>query len=247
MAEAGCAWLGLGPAPALPRPAAWTASGSRGWEVAGARGLLRCGPLRFRPGQADLLHFELWDGDRPLLADGGTGAYNPPPGAAWWLDYFPSQAAHNSLQLDGQEPMPRLGRFLFGGWPRLAPLPGGAMATDRHGRRHRRQVEAAGRCWRVTDRAEGDFARATLRWRLGPGDWTLRDDGVAGPALIRITADAPLALRLERGWHSPAYGRVEPCRVLVAEAAAPPGRLVTRILLPPFAGTPGDRCRSTSC
>ncbi|WP_235035420.1 heparinase II/III-family protein [Roseomonas sp. 18066] len=245
--DPGCDWLGLGPAPALPRPAAWTAAGSRGWEVAGARALLRAGPLRFRPGQADLLHLELWDGDRPLLTDGGTGAYNPPQGSRWWLDYFPSQAAHNAIQFDAQEPMPRLGRFLFGAWPRVAPLPQGAMATDRFGRTHRRQIRVEGRHWLVTDLVEGTFERAVLRWRLGPGEWEMRPDGVAGPARLRISADAPLTLRLERGWHSPAYGQVLPCRVLAAEAEAPLRCLVTRILLPPFDDATEGPCRSTSC
>ncbi|WP_419898334.1 heparinase II/III-family protein [Roseomonas sp. USHLN139] len=246
-AEPGCAWLGLGPAPPLPRAASWTATGSRGWAVAGARALLRTGPLRFRPGQADLLHCEFWDGDTPLLTDAGTGAYNPPPGARWWLDYFPAQAAHNTIQFDGQEPMPRLGRFLFGAWPRVSALPQGAMVTDRFGRRHRRQICAEGRHWLVTDLVEGEFARAVLRWRLGPGDWALQADGVAGPARLRITADAPLTLRLERGWESPAYGQVRPCRVLAAEAEAPLRCLLTRILLPPLAAAPEAPCRSTSC
>src|SRR5690606_6947636 len=103
-ADPGCLWLGLPNAAAAPRPAYWQASGTVGWEVAGARALLRTGPLRFRPGQADLMHLELWDGAMPILTDAGTGAYNPAPTHRWWLDYFPSAAAHNTITFDGQEP-----------------------------------------------------------------------------------------------------------------------------------------------
>ncbi|HWX47898.1 MAG TPA: heparinase II/III-family protein [Roseomonas sp.] len=230
--EPGCLWLDLPDLPPAPRPAAWVASGTRGWEVAGARALLRTGPLRFRPGQADLLHFELWDGSRPVLTDAGTGAYNPPAAQAWWLDYFPTARAHNTILFDEREPMPRLSRFLLARWPRLRPLPQGAALRDANGNHHRREVTQEGRTWTVTDTVGGRFRHLALRWRLGPGDWRLTPDGVEGPARLRLEADASLALALESGWESPAYGQVRPCPVLVARAAAPVSRIVTRVLLP---------------
>ncbi|MCQ4162756.1 heparinase II/III family protein, partial [Roseomonas sp. GC11] len=233
--EAGCLWLGLPEAAALPRPAAWKASGSRGWEAEGVRALMRTGPLRFRPGQSDLLHLELWDGDRPVLADAGTGAYNPPPGQGWWLEYFASAQAHNTLLFDDAEPMPRLGRFLFGEWPATWSLPQGAGLRDGRGNRHERRLRAEGRgCWLVIDEVAGPFRWVTLRWRLGPGAWRLTADGVLGPARISLAADAPLRLRLEEGWESPAYGEARPCPVLVATAEAPVSCLTTTLRLPPL-------------
>lgn len=64
--------------------------------------MLRTGAphLRFRPGQADLLHFELWDGSRALLSDGGTGAYNPDASNAWWHGHFTGTPAHNTVVFD---------------------------------------------------------------------------------------------------------------------------------------------------
>jgi hypothetical protein len=229
--DPGCAWLALPPAPPEPPPPRWRAAGSMGWQASGARALLRTGPLRFRPGQADLLHFELWDGDTPVLADAGTGAYNPPPEHRWWLDHFPAAAAHNTILFDDQEPMPRAGRFLLARWPRLRALPDGAALRDARRYRHARQVAARGRAWTVTDHVGGGFATLALRWRLGPGDWALAPGGVAGPARIAIAADAPLEIALEQGWESPAYGEVRPCHILVARAAAPVRRIVTRIEL----------------
>ncbi|WP_241665372.1 heparinase II/III family protein [Teichococcus oryzae] len=231
-AEPGCLWLGLPAAPAMPRPAAWRASGSMGWESAGARALLRAGPLRFRPGQADLLHFELWDGSRPILADGGTGAYNPAAAERWWLDYFPAAAAHNTITFDGREPMPRLSRFLLARWPRLWAVAGGAALRDMHGNGHRRAIRAEGRVWTVEDEVSGRFHRLELRWRLGPGAWRLEPDGASGAARLRLEADAPFLLALEQGWESPAYGVVRPCSVLVARIAAPVRQLRTTVMLP---------------
>jgi hypothetical protein len=232
VAEPGCAWLDLPEAPLAGHPSAWRAAGSMGWQAGGARALLRTGPLRFRPGQADLLHFELWDGATAVLTDAGTGAYNPAPADRWWLDYFPSAAAHNTITFDGLEPMPRAGRFLHARWPRLRALPDGAALRDANGHRHARRIAAEGRSWRVRDEVGGRFSTLALRWRLGPGDWRLAPGGATGPAAITLRADAPLVLELEPGWESPAYGSVRPCTVLVARAAAPVRWIETRIGLP---------------
>ncbi|MFD1108381.1 heparinase II/III-family protein [Pseudoroseomonas ludipueritiae] len=219
--EPGCGWLALPAAPGFTPPTFWRAAGSMGWRRDGAHALLRTGPLRFRPGQADLLHFELWDGATPVLTDAGTGAYNPAPADRWWLAYFSSAAAHNTITFDEREPMPRAGRFLHARWPRLTPLPDGAALRDAHGHRHARRVSAEGRLWRVRDEVGGGFSTMALRWRLGPGAWRATPDGATGPARISITGDAPLTLRLEEGWESPAYGKARRCTLLVARAAAP--------------------------
>lgn len=227
--DPGCAWLSLPPAPPAPSPPRWRAAGSMGWEEAGARALLRTGPLRFRPGQADLLHFELWDGEAPILIDAGTGAYNPPSADRWWLDYFPSATAHNTITFDGREPMPRASRFLHARWPRLSPLPDGAALRTAHGYVHRRRVMPEGRLWRVEDEVAGPFTSLAIRWRLGPGAWRATAEGAEGPASLSIQADAPFTMTLEQGWESPAYGEVRPCTVLVAHAVAPIRRIETRI------------------
>ncbi|MBX9698669.1 MAG: heparinase II/III-family protein, partial [Acetobacteraceae bacterium] len=105
---------------------------------------------------------------------------------------------------------------------------------DCSGNRHERRVLAAGRCWTVEDRLAGPFRQVALRWRLCPGAWRLTDDGVAGPAAtLRVTADAPLSLRLAEGWESPAYGALRAVPVLVVTAAAPVSRIVTAVMLPP--------------
>jgi len=211
----------------------WCAEGLRGWSAAGARAVLRIGPVRFRPAHADLLHLDLWDGPHPILRDGGTGAYNPAPADRWWLDHLPGTAAHNTVAFDGQDQMPRAGRFLFARWPRTRTLPEGAAVTDHAGRMHERRITADGRHWRVEDGLGGPFREAVLRWRLGPGVWVALPDGAAGPrARLRLSADAPCTIAIEPGHASPAYGRVEPAAILTLRARAPVRRLVTEIMLP---------------
>ncbi len=236
--DAGCAWMGLGAgAPGgFIKAGRWRAAGLEGWAsqgtANGARALLRVGPLRFRPGQADLLHFELWDGPRALLRDGGTGAYNSGPERDWWWAVLAGIAGHNSISFDDAEPMPRLGRFLLARWPAAGPLPDGGWLRDARGMRHARQVAVQGREWRVADQVGGPFRHLALRWRLPPGAWALAGASLSGPGMrLRLEADAPLAVTLEQGWESLAYGGVTPCPVLVARASAPVSRLLTIVAL----------------
>jgi hypothetical protein len=228
--DPGCAWLGLPPPAArLPRGGPWRSAGWMGEEAGGLRVLLRSGAgLPFRPAQCDLLHLDLWADGAPLLMDGGTGAYNPAPGDAWWMEALWGTAAHNTIQFDGEEQMPRLGRFLLAAWPRCEALPAGARLTDSRGRVQERRLRLIGRSLVVEDTVRGPFADLALRWRLSPGPWRAVPRGAEGPrGRIRIEADAPLRLRLAPGWHSPAYGVVEPAEVIEARAAAPVSRLVT--------------------
>lgn len=252
--DPGCAWLGLTVpegGPAFDRPAAWAGGGllgrapgdGRAWAVLrtglpGAAGQRR----RFRPPQADLLHVDLWDGPLNLLRDGGTGAYNPPPGHGWWLTHLGGTAGHNTIEFDGADQMPRVSRFLFARWPRLRALPtgDGALLRDHRGNSHARRVMAeeaggaTGRLWRVEDRVAGPFRDLVLRWRLAPDPaWRSTADGAESPAgRLSIAADAPLSLSLVGGWESPAYGRVVSVPVLEARAAAPVSRITTTIALP---------------
>jgi len=232
--DPGSAWLGLPPPPRLlPRGGAWRSAGWMGEERDGLRVLLRTGaPLRFRPAQCDLLHLDLTADGAPLLTDAGTGAYNPPPGCGWWAEALAGTAAHNTVQFDGEEQMPRVSRFLLARWPRCEAVPGGARLTDRRGRVHERRFALSPRRLVVEDRLAGPFARAVLRWRLAPGPWRRTAEGVEAPrAHLSVTADAPCRLSLVSGWESPAYGEVRPAPVLEAAAAAPLSRFRTVVEL----------------
>lgn len=228
-ADAGCAALGLAlPAAVLAAEADWEAGGLLGRRFGRFRAILRVGPLRFRPGHADLLHLDLWREGENLLRDGGTGAYNPADPA--WLPYFQGAAAHNTISFDGEDQMPRLGPFLFHHWPETGALPEGGWWRDHRGRRHARVLRAApgGLC--VEDALSGPFEAAVLRWRLAPGDWRLTGDGVTGAGLsLRVTADGPLALRLVEGMESLAYGRTSSLPVLEGRMPGTNSRVTTLI------------------
>lgn len=213
--DAGCRLMSLSDAPRLlARPALWRAAGWAGWEGDGLQAVLRAGPLRFRPGQADLLHLDLCADGLPILCDPGCPTYNPPPGAPW-AGWFERALAHNTLAFDpdgpwGGDSMPRIGRFLYARWPRLQPLPEGAVLVDARGNRHERRVWREGRRLRVEDRFFGPFREARLSWQLAGAGWRLTAEGAESPrARLHLRAAAPLFPRLEPGWRAAGQGRVE--------------------------------------
>ena len=139
--------------------------------------VLRYPRFRFRPAQADALHVDLWRDGRNLLRDAGTYSYNA---NLETLAAFAGTAGHNTVQFDGRDQMPRLGRFLFGEWLKTdkisfagGPTPTAAASyTDWRGARHVREITLLTDRLIIRDRLEGNFGSATLRWRLAPGAWS---------------------------------------------------------------------------
>jgi hypothetical protein len=177
------AWLGLPEATALMTnryPSAWRIERMGEWAS------LRARRYASRPAHADQLHVDLWFQGRNILMDAGTYAYNLQPP---WDNGLACAAAHNSLVLDGGEPMRRAGRFLWLGWDQAdwdpaANLPNQRLSAWRDGYkrlgfRHRRSLEwlTPGQ-WQVIDellalRPVRGAHQALLHWLLPDGEWRL--------------------------------------------------------------------------
>lgn len=192
---------------------------------------------RFRPSHADPLHVDLWIDGRNILRGPGSYRYHAEPE---WLDYFPGVAAHNTVQFDGLDAMPRVGRFLFGDWLRLADGPvleEGAdrqdfVAAYRHasGARHERKVSLRIGELEVCDTIAGFRKRAVVRWRLMPGAWRVNAQGVSLDRLrLTVQSDGePPGIRLVEGWEARCYGEKDRLPVLEIEMTRP-GRVTTRV------------------
>lgn len=204
---------------------------------AGSFVLFRYPRFRFRPGHADALHVDLWLGNRNILRDGGSFSYNTQEP---WQSYFPGVKAHNTVQFDEREPMPRISRFLFGEWLKTSsfePLEstGGIQSVmagyrDYLGASHKRRLILCTERLQIEDTVSGFSQKAVLRWRLQPGDWKLVGNAVTlGGIRIELDADVPLKrLQLVEGWESRYYGQKTPLRVLEVEVDQA-CRLVTEI------------------
>lgn len=203
-------------------------------------GVVRFARFRFRPSHADCLHFDLWHRGQNILRDGGTFSYNTEPR---WLEYFSGTESHNTVQFDGRNQMPRIGRFLFGKWLRMDECSGirqegsslswSGAYTDGQGAGHRRTVSVSGNTWRVIDEIGGFRDKAVLRWRLIPAKWTIFGNTCESAlARLRISTTAPLQrLELTVGWESLYYQQKTELPVLEIEVGPGNWTIETEISL----------------
>lgn len=141
--DEGLLWLGglsalEVPLSDLPR-SSWQAPLTGYYTIRGQQSWLfiRCAKLAFRPGQADMLHLDLWWRGQNIAIDAGTFSYNAP--APWNNNPLAATRYHNTLTIDGQEQMRRAGRFLWLPWiqGQLEPCPANAQWSGSHnGYRH---------------------------------------------------------------------------------------------------------------
>ncbi len=158
---------------------------------------LRLADFRDRPSHADLLHMDLWHGGNNLALDAGTYLYNA---SHPWDNALTRTQVHNTVLVDEQEQMRRVGRFLYLDWAntqvvsceqatdgRLQKLAAQHAGYARLGVIHRRtlSVQEAGD-WLVEDylfeksgglKSEDVQHTFCLQWLLPDYPWWLENRG----------------------------------------------------------------------
>ena len=226
-------WLGVAlPDRAAEAPASqyFDDGGDAVLRRADALALVRYPRFQFRPSHADPLHLDLWVAGENLLRDAGTFSYAAP---ADELAAFAGVRGHSTVQFDDREPMPRIGRFLFGDWLQTdevtPPAETAAAVTfqaayrDRTGARHSRGVKIEAGRLVVTDAIGGFGHRAVIRWRLRPGSWRADGPGVTdGSHQVTVAAEQRIVrLAMVEGWESRFYLQKTVAPVLEVEVAQP--------------------------
>jgi len=151
-------------------------------------GTLRAMHYRSRPAHCDQLHVDLWFQGENVLRDAGTYAYSL---SAPWDNSLVHNRFHNTITIDGEDPMLHAGRFLWLKWDQArwvqeeCHLP--KVLTAEHngyhriGISHRRRLEwlEPGQ-WEVTDWVSSlknsKEHRLTLQWLIMEGEWTVEED-----------------------------------------------------------------------
>lgn len=259
------AWL-LGPdaldarvAPGSRRSVSFSETGFhvlRSDKDEGTFAAFRCGTIRDRFSQIDMLHVDLiWKGLN-VLADGGSFLYNGP---REWHDYFMRTASHNTVTVDGHDQMKHARKFKCLYWTEAMLL-----AFERRGSftvaagEHYGFRRLEGRCVHrramalhddgigvVVDTVTGEGThRARLHWLMGafPHEVDLetsrvRLDTPSGPFELAVLGpglgpgDLDVVVGAEhppRGWLSRYYGEKIPVASVAVESAATlPLRFVT--------------------
>lgn len=185
---------------------------------------------RFRPGHADPLHLDLWCHGVNLLRDGGSYSYAAEDDLR---HYFKGIASHNTVQFDDREPMPRLGRFLYGNWIEAEGVTGpwdeqdGSVHwrgeyRDAWGAFHHRSVSFDSGRLKVTDQLGGFEQKAVLRWRLAPElSWQPVVNGCTSEmATLVVQSDVSIVrCDMVEGWESRYYLERTPLAVLEVEVS----------------------------
>lgn len=200
---------------------------------------VRCATYRDRPGQADMLHVDLWWRGQNVALDPGTYSYNAP---APWNNSLAHSAFHNTVTVDGLDQMDRVGKFLWLPWVKSRVICFDHSRTrdfihwegehDGYMRlknpvSHRRAIlQLPDEKWVILDKLQSTgMHRYRLHWLLmdAPCEWdrergllTLFVDG--GPFFVHLGVSAKeweaSLVRADsstaRGWHSPCYNYREP-------------------------------------
>ena len=136
----------------------------------------------FRPSHADALHMDLWIEDLNIFRDTGSFSYNTDE---YWQTYFTDTKAHNTIEFDGRNQMPKLSRFLFGQWLKTSyfsqietfkdSISWSAEYRDNYGASHSRQITVFARKVIIEDTIEGVIEYAILRFHLAPLNWIMNN------------------------------------------------------------------------
>jgi hypothetical protein len=167
-----------------------------------------------RPAHADQLHLDLWWHGENLAQDAGTYLYNSQPP---WDNSLASAFVHNTVVVDNQDFMQRVGRFLYLDWAQARLLSSyQSQACDcesytaRHngyrkmGIIHSREVTAhPDGHWEIIDRLKGRSIHphhARLHWLLPDWDFIVSESSKNSSSGYEIKIKSPYGwVRLNMG------------------------------------------------
>ena len=183
---------------------------------------------KFRPMQSDLLHLDLWWRGKNILLDGGSYSYNCPDPL---MLYFSGCKGHNVADIDEQEPMPRISKFLQGNWIQMEHRTevenkygkvywSGKFRND-SGSGHQREICLSDQTLEVLDTVTDARESIVLRWRLQACQWQLEGNTLDSQDFqIKIHSDEDVEISLTEGWVSLYYQNKSKIPVLEIKAMA---------------------------
>ena len=208
-------------------------------RVNNAMAMFRYPNFKYRPSQSDALHLDLWIAGDNVFPDAGSYSYNSNPDLSW---YFSGTAGHNTVQFDDRDQMPKLSRFLFGGWLKTDFVSSifhekdaicmSASYSDFKKAKHHREIKLSEKSLKVVDEVSGFNTKAILRWRLNVDLCEVRKEKGSilltnGENMLAIKSDVPITrAEVVKGWKSLFYMQKTEIDVLEVEISSS-GRFIT--------------------
>lgn len=201
-------------------------------------GMIRCTKFKHRPGQADMLHFDLWYKGINVLTDVGSYSYNP---EKKFRGYFNATKNHNTVTINNQNQMKKGPRFLTIDWPE-GFLEEFIFDKDKilfsgyhiaYKNIHTRKIEYKDNCYIITDEIEnkdGNKINIKLNWNIGTELKRIKDNKFKliindkENLILEITSKTKGKSQIyfgnedkPAGWRSLYYGKKIPMNQLVYE------------------------------
>jgi len=193
----------------------------------------RCGSVRDRFSQIDMLHADIWWRGHNVLADAGSYLYNGPE---CWHNHFFRTASHNTVTIDGVDQMLHRRQFksLYWTQARLTGFEEGIAEGEHYGYRrscgctHRRCIAVLNDDhFVVADTISGSGTHnIRLNWLCGPYTYSADRSKVllatpTGPFTITVPGYMPTVFSgfedPPRGWLSRYYGEKIPVASIAVE------------------------------
>ena len=199
--------------------------------------ILKYPRFNHRPSQCDALHCDVWLDGANIARDAGSYLYNSPKNDH---EYFSGTAAHNTIEFDGSEQMPRISKFLFGAWltgdEATAKIEGSCLKTSAGyrisgGPQHKRSLALSPERLVCEDEIDGFKKYAILRWRLNEDAYRIQDNTVRGEKfLMSFSGSAQFGpLKIVNGYESRFYGQKTALQVVEIRISTP-GSIISEIV-----------------
>ncbi len=207
-----------GPSPSLQ---SWSANigGYHLLRSENSKLMVRCGDFRDRPGQADMLHVDLWFRGTNVVRDSGSFMYYHEDDQL--KRYFGSSDAHNVALVDGCDQMTKGPGFLWLDWPETTfqedHTPNSysmecraSFSNNGRGYSHLRRISQTSDVFEVTDSITPNQP-FRIRWHLcpdanwreiRPGTWL----GDINSITYAVCVKGYNQVELKTGWESLYYG-----------------------------------------
>ncbi|MGE4497247.1 MAG: heparinase II/III-family protein [Deferribacterales bacterium] len=195
----------------------------------------RCHSYRHRPHQCDMLHLDIWAGGDNIFCDSGSYSYNTDIKIK---ENFTGICGHNTVEINGVNPMDRYGSFGWSGWytAKLISASDNFLECEHYGYKdkfgavHNRKIELFDDSVLITDRIYGHTGKLTVKQFWNSAEkFSLFAGGAESEKGVKLFSDGDI--NLDTSYISAYYNSyTEGSRIVVSAGGSEEIIISTRII-----------------